>query len=290
MTGKRTKKHHFVPKCLQRPFCVSGEHIWYSERDENGRFVRVQDRNIESTFRKKDYYTVLDENDLPSDIVECEFYGKIDNFLGELVPKILESIDSKKAPVFSEQNLKDIRKLIFELVKRTPEYTKDFDDLELGRELVLQMLSHLESTPDPKRFEEYQRINEDETVLRRHGRDIRVRGVIEPSILVEKELEQFVPRFAIIEGAHSFILSSQIAYQIGESGIWNPKCEIWMPISPKVAIILLRDPRQKIALIVRESRNHVREINEFAVRESYCVASHSNKLLNSLNRFGGKLP
>jgi len=105
-------------------------------------------------------------------------------------------------------------------------------------------------------------------------------------------MADFVPRWAVIEGKNSFILSSLIAYRIGNgghNGLANPNMEIWMPIAPKYAIVMLQDPEGKITHRVSEPRVHVRKVNEFAVRNSSYVASHSHKLLRSLVRHGGIL-
>jgi len=61
-----------------------------------------------------------------------------------------------------------------------------------------------------------------------------------------------------------------------------PKMEMWMPISPKVAIVLVRDKEQKIPLRVVDCPDHIRKVNEYAMRKSIYIASHSEKLLKSL--------
>ncbi|MCU0801771.1 MAG: DUF4238 domain-containing protein, partial [Rhodobacteraceae bacterium] len=80
MSGKRAKAHHYIPKAILRHFLINDQQVWLSERVANGGFCEPTERNIDTVFVKKDYYTVLDNGSL-SDKVEKDFYGKIDNFL-----------------------------------------------------------------------------------------------------------------------------------------------------------------------------------------------------------------
>ena len=80
MSGGRIRNHHFVPKILQKAFRFEGERVWYAERQPGGRYTRPEQRNIEKTFRLKDFYTI-EINGEQSDIVERSFYGSIDDDL-----------------------------------------------------------------------------------------------------------------------------------------------------------------------------------------------------------------
>lgn len=287
---RRSKKHHFVPKVLQRAFQSSEEHIWYAMRQSDGRFGEPEDRNIESTFRLKDLYTVLDGDGALSDEVERLFYGGIDNYLGQLIPFLLGALSRKEAPEFTGEALESLQRVAYELIKRTPEFTKNYDDRQIGFDFVQDMLSILERQSKNEKKLYFEECLSDESKLRSIGRSIRVRGMIRKSEKVTNALQEFTVRWAVIHGKSSFILSSLIAYRIGNggsNGISNPDMEIWIPISPKHAIVLIRDPLNKIPLVVDEPANHVRQVNEFAVRNSAYVASHSRKLLASLVRVGG---
>lgn len=290
MSGKRIKKHHFVPKVLQKAFRAEGDHIWYCSRGSDSRFGDVEDRNIESTFRVKDLYTVLDDDDNLSDEIEREFYGRIDDYLGRMLPKVLDTLGRGEVPTFSSEALISLRRIVFEMIKRTPEFTSKYDDAEIGKDFVEDMLKSFKENPNPEQQSVFENALSNETRLKQLGRSIRVRGVIQKSDLVNDAMADFVPRWAVIEGKQSFILSGLIAYRIGNggpNGLANPNMEIWMPIAPKYAIVMLQDPEGKIPHRVDEPRDHVRQVNEFAVRNSGYVASHSHKLLRSLVRCSG---
>jgi len=285
MSQGRVKKHHYVPKVLQKAFCHNGNKIWYCQRNDDDRFVEVEERNRESTFRIKDLYTVLDENDLPSDRIETAFYGPLDNYLGRILPQILAAFDKGMVPEFAEDDLATFRKAVWEMIKRTPDFLPDHDDLALGREAVNEILDSTAGSLSAKRRKALSDGLSNDSFLRSYGRDIRVRGSLIKSEKVESVLPEFDLRWARISGRHSYILSGVMAYRIGnggQNGLINPKTEIWFPVSPKIAAVFLRDPNDAIPLVVEEPRDHVRQVNEFAIRKSSAVASHSESLLTSL--------
>lgn len=292
MSAKRAKRHHYVPKVLQKAFCCEGEHIWYSLRDETGRFKNPEDRNIESTFRIKDLYTVLVDDDQLSDEVERSIYGQIDDYLGRILPQIYNSFKRGEVPIFVGADLDNFRKVIWEMIKRTPDFIKSHDDLEIGRTAISEILAADDGSFEPERRATLESYLKDDAKLTHYGRDIRVRGSLMKSEKVEDLLREYEVRWAVIKGEHSFLLSSLMAYRIGNggsNGLINPKAEIWFPVSPKIAVVLVRDPEGKIPPVVEEFRENVRKINEYAAKNSNSVASHSKKLLRSLTKNSGRI-
>lgn len=283
--AERSKHHHFVPKVLQRSFCFEGERIWYVERNSDGRFMCPEPRNIRSCFRSRNYYTVLADGK-PSDLVERKFYGKIDDYLGRILPEFFASFGRNEVPTFSGRPLESLRNVIFEMIKRTPEFTKDYNEIDIGKEIVERELISLgKGDPNPQRVQQLEGELNDQQKLLELGRTVRVRSTIQRSKQVESMLEDFVVRWAISRSKHSYVLSSKIVHRIGNggsNGLSNPNMEIWMPISPKIAIVLLRDPESKIPLTVTDRMSSIRKLNEHAVENSQQIASHSRKLIESL--------
>ncbi|MBU3258684.1 DUF4238 domain-containing protein [Roseovarius sp. PS-C2] len=283
---QRARKHHFLPQALQRPFCGECGQLWYSERNNDGLFSVPELRNTSSTFKLRDFYTIL-ENGKLSDIVERQFYGTLDNFLAQFLNEVHDTLDKGMTPVVSGDALSSLRRVVYHLITRTPDFIKNqYDDVAIGREIAEATLSeaikHGISDTD---ISDLRAILGDASGLRNMGRSVRVKAQSSPSKRVEETLEDFVVRFAIINGKHSFVLASQTAYRIGNgghNGLSNPEMEIWLPISPKRALVLVRDKNGKIPLIVDEPRDHVRQVNEFAIRNAEQVASHSQTLLHSL--------
>lgn len=284
--SKRSKDHHIVPKALRKQFATEGEKIWYSERGDDGSFSAPELRNIKSTFWRRNYYTVLDQG-APSDVVERKFYGSLDDYLGKVIPDVLAAFERGEVPVFSGEALDTIRLAALEMMKRTPDFHQSKSDEEIGIEFVKTMLAKLDHDASDARRQELLSILSDSQKLVALGRDIRVRGTIRPMERVIEALDDFTVRWAKCETKHSFLLSSLIGYRIGNggsNGFANPDMEFWMPISPKVALVLLRDPGSSVPHVTIERPSHVREVNEFAARNSAQIASHSQLLLESITR------
>lgn len=287
--GKRAKRHHIVPQILQKQFGIRGDEqrVWRTKRDEDSeRFQALERKLIKNTFVINDYYTVL-ENDQRSDVIERKFYGPIDNYLGNLLPQVLRILEARNIPDFSSEALESIRQVVMHMAKRTPDFLAYHDDIEMGRKLVEDTLKYdLGEIPDSYR-KQLEADLMDTARLKDRGRDIRVTATLENSTRINEALSEFVPRWAISQTKHSYILASRMVYRIGNgasNGLINPNMEMWMPISPKIALVLLRDPDHKIPHLMIDTPTHIRRVNEYAVKNSFEVASHSEALLKSLLR------
>jgi hypothetical protein len=158
VTAKRSRHHHYVPKALQRCFSENRKNIWYSAIGENGKYLSPEWRNIDSTFKAFDFYTVLDSEGKPTDAVEKNFYGIIDDHLGTLLQEVHDRFDRGKTPIFKGEQLTSLHHLVLNLASRTPHLGAGnaFDDVEIGRTFASDMISVLESQskdhPDLHRF------------------------------------------------------------------------------------------------------------------------------------------
>lgn len=288
--AKRSRHHHYVPKALQRYFSENCKNLWYASVDSNGEYVSPELRNIDSTFKGFDFYTVLDENGSPTDSVEKNFYEVLDNHLGALLKEIHDGFDRGDVPVFSGEQLISLHHLILSLASRTPYKGGDakFDDVEIGKTFAETMISALEAqTPDHPDLQRYRTMLGDQRSFNLQGKNIRVRGQALPKNGTIDAMKDFVVRWAVSDGKSSFILQSSVVCRIGNggpNGLSNPNCEWWMPISPKRAIILVRDLTHRLPLVYKIPRDHMREINESSVHNRREIASPSRELLLSLIR------
>lgn len=126
-----------------------------------------------------------------------------------------------------------------------------------------------------------------ETKLGQVGRHIRVSAQIAPMERSQEVLKDFEVRWVQTDGKHSFVLTSRMIHVIGNGGalgIRNPDAELWFPLSPNLCLVLRRDPSRQFQLMNVISRDHLRPVNEYMVRNSSRVASSSRKLLTSLTR------
>ncbi|MGV2103420.1 DUF4238 domain-containing protein [Rhizobium sp. 21-4511-3d] len=282
--SQRSKNHHYVPQVLQRRFAVSKQEIWHSRRGEDGLFEAPKLRLIDKTFKLRNYYTV-EVDGVSSDVVERRFYGPIDDYLGKVLPEVFESFDRGVVPTFSGRALTSLQRVVLEMTKRTPDFVAAYVDETKGREFVEELLADTSG----------ELLDEDRVVLqkelgnaarlREYGRQIRVTATVRESDDVHEALVPFQARWVMSRGTHSYILTSRMAMRIGNgghNGLANPDAEIWMPVSPKVCLVLVRDAGRKIPLRVDDSTANIRQFNEYAASVSREIASHSPELLESL--------
>lgn len=281
----RIKKHHYVPQGLLKHFCFEDRSIWYTKRDENGAFLPIERRNISSTFQRRNYYSII-HNRMPSDLAEKKIYGRIDDSVAKFVDTIHQVLDANETPVLSDNDLQGLRKFIPLLVKRTPDFMKYPADEEIGEKHIQSLIETMEKSGDPfNELDSFKSRMSEPGAVRLFGANLRVRAQLASSPKISDAMSDFSVRWGIIDGKHSFVISGKMLLLIGNggsNGIGNPNVELWLPISPKRCLILLRDPTNRIPLVSYASEKMTREINEYAVENSTEVASHSEKLLASL--------
>jgi hypothetical protein len=221
-----------------------------------------------------------------SDVVEKSFYEKQDDYLGKILREVHSALDLRTVPVFSGEALSTIRSVVLHLIKRNPNFTKDLNDEAIGLEVTEKTLSIIDKFGDP--YGEKDRLNarlKNSKELKHVGRTVRVPAQLTVSGAIDEALQDFRVRWVLLSGKSSFILPGIGAYRIGNggpNGFNNPDFEIWLPISPKRALVLVRDPKEKIPNIFVATRDHVRKVNKYGASQSTQIASHSQQLLKSL--------
>ena len=286
MPNSRARVHHYVPKALQRYFCHSGEKIYFAERTTGGSFGQLEPRNISSTFKRGDYYTIQQDG-AASDVVERQLLGKLDNFLGVFLQEAHKFLDRGQFPNVQGELIEEVRFVASFLLRRSPDFVERHGtDAEIGRDILEKTLASSIEAGLPETDQGEIRLRLANNIeLRRLGRQARVPAQVSRLPRVEETLSDFEVRWVETAGLQAFILSSRIGYIIGNggiNGIANPDAEIWFPISPKRCLVLRRDPNNIYPKVYRIGRDHVRQINSYAIRNSVGVASHSEKLLSSL--------
>ncbi|WP_319568974.1 DUF4238 domain-containing protein [Cohaesibacter marisflavi] len=285
----RAVNHHIVPEVLQKQFSINGERVrvWRSKRDNAGLYPPPEKKKISKSFVTRDYNTIL-KGTKPSDHVEKEFYGRVDDFLGRWLPEVENILQNRSVPAFNPGALVSVREMVKVMLMRTPDFANLSSDIEIGKDVVeSSILARTHQGPESQSASDLLSILDDKKQLAAIGRDIRVRGTVCGNKKISAVLSEFFPHWAVSSTNHSFILSSRMVYRVGNggsNGLLNPNMEIWFPISPKIALVLTRNINSNIPLICSEPPEHIRQVNLYAVKSSYEVASHSEKLLSSLLR------
>lgn len=202
-----------------------------------------------------------------------------------MIPFVLRGLEEGRYTSFAGEEHSNFMRVLYALMKRTPRFSPLEPDSDIGRDVVAKIIAEMQSADIPlKEIERQEADLRDPKKLRAIGRTIRVSAQTSNSDAVHELLKRFSVRYVFAEKS-SFVLSDLMVYRIGNggsNGIGNPNVELWLPLSPKFAMVLLRDDEGMIPLISGIGRQKMREINSFAVRNGSQVGSNSYELLASL--------
>jgi hypothetical protein len=279
----RSKRHHYVPQALQKYFCNEFGQIWYAKRATlSEQFGKMEPRNTASAFKERNFYTVLSELDKPSDEVEREFYGTVDDQVGKTISEVVAIVNQSYAPQFSGEPLESFKNLVLALHRRSIDITKNHSELEIGQDIIKSTLADasvrfgltVEQASEQIRFPDPKQL----------GRNVRVRAqTVRPDIALQA-LAPYGVATIVAEGRSSFILGSRMIYRIS-NGTTDPlgskNVELWFPVTPRICLVL-----HALDVVTRKPvvwpGNKVREVNEHIVSRCHEVGSHSDRLLLSL--------
>lgn len=272
-----------MPKSLLKHFTDESGKLWYATRPSTkDSFGPVVQRTPEGSFWRRNFFTTLDEANRPSDSVERNFYGAVDNHIGKLIPEVKEILASGRFPIFSNSALDAFRHLIIALYKRSIDTVADFDEKDVGSEVIESISRDATSQLGISRSELISQLNLPNPVA--IGRDVRVGAqILYPGDLIDA-LEGSNVSVIEAEGRSSFIIGSRMVYRIANGTtdkIGSVNVEIWLPITPKFSLVLHKIPRYPRAVIVWP-KSKVREVNDYICRSCLEVASHSELLIRSL--------
>ncbi len=278
---ERSKKHHFVPQCLQQWFCNAAGEIWYAEKSPNGFVIpKNNPRTPNGCFWERNLNTIITADGL-SDALEKTTWEDIDQGLAKFLNQAHRILDNKKSPDITNESLQILRYLVAMLMTRSPEIAPSLESLEnkfsSGLITLAKQAGRLTADLQAKA--------ENQTYLRQSARHIRATALALVPEMTLQEMQNFFPSWGFTVGKSSFILGSKMVYRTGNggpNGVLNPNCEIWFPVSPKRVLILTRD-RAAQGRVHYLGRDKVRHWNQYIVRSSgRAIASHSQELLKSL--------
>ncbi|WP_386170567.1 DUF4238 domain-containing protein [Sulfitobacter pontiacus] len=289
LSNHRAKVHHIVPQVLQRKFLFREGELWYSKKDPSGNYGSPELQLTEKAFKSPNFYTVLIDGEL-SDVVEKQFYGPADRYLSQFLKFTTDTLSNGGIPHVEGQHLLSLIDLVMSLIKRTEDFLLPLGDAAdencIGRNYLESVISAAnERGIKDTRLEELKADQSDPHKFAKYGRNIRVRATLQPMSRIDEATRNLKVRWAVSETKHSFILPSCIAYRVGNGGdtsFVNPNMEIWMPISPKMCLILLRDEPNIVPHINVVPAEMIRRLNQYALSRSTAIASNSQELLESL--------
>ena len=275
----RSKRHHYIAESFQNRFCEIPRQLWYAERNDLGTYT-LEQRSPYGCFWARNMNTILVDG-APSGLLEKEFWGAVDQDVGDLLEWIDASFAAGVAPRIEGQALQDFKKLFAVVARRSPDATDLPDAAEVGSEYHGMLQSYFEDIGEkllPK--------HSDPNWLKQNGRAILAKAKASFPGLVVEALHDYSVRWAVPGGKASFVLGSKAVYRAHGAGgtghLADPLTELYWPVGPKLALVLLRLPHDNFPMVTELTQIRVRRWNEAICKESIAVGSHSRKLLASL--------
>lgn len=279
----RSKRHHYIPQSFQNRFCRPDGKLWYAQRVDAQKFS-LYERTPFGCFWSSNLNTTMVDGK-PSDELEREFWGNVDNTMADFVRWVDDSFSMSIPPKLLGQDLRYFGLFFALIARRSPDATELPNADEVGEQYQTQikkMMQEMGHEAKPK--------YDDKNWLRQIGRDILARAKAEYPTLVVEALGNYSVRWAIPEKRASFILGSKNVYRAyngGSGHLEDPRTELFWPLSPKLALVMLQIPDRSFPMVVPARTEMVREWNLSICAGSSAIGSHSEKLMRSL--LGSKL-
>ena len=279
MGQKRSRRHHYVAESFQKRFCSNANKLGYAERNTAGKIV-LEERTPKGCFWEANLNTTL-ENDTPSDKLEKGFWWALDQDVSELLAEIDQIFASGKIPTIEGEALDQFKLMFATIARRSPDASALPSPVDIGLKYQQKLKSYFQAHGihgQPK--------HEDPVWLRQNGRSILAKAKASSPKMVIGALREYVVRWAVPEGKSSFILGSKSVYRAhgggGSGHLDDPKTQLYWPISPKLALVLLRAPSTQFPMVSSLPTHQVRAWNQNICKTSYSCGSHSQALLRSL--------
>tara|TARA_R100000935_G_scaffold22414_1_gene41283 strand:- start:571 stop:1431 length:861 start_codon:yes stop_codon:yes gene_type:complete len=282
MLPSRSKKHHYLPVGFQRRFIEGYGELFYSKRDEAGKFSSASSRNPANIFFKRNHNTRYEDGQ-PTDVVEKELYGTVDDKLCKLVDEIRPLIRRGENFNISDTSDFTLRIIFIEMMRRVPEAQKNFADSYHSnlRSIQSDLLQRY-----PERGSEIRRVVEARNNDRSEMQNVKLQVRTHYPERLLQGMEGMLFRFALLPDNAMFILSSNMIQRLsngGDGNLHDALTELWFPIDPHIAIVAARVPAN-FPKFVYKDRKFAKEYNDLAVSRSDEVGSPSSKLLSALIR------
>ena len=267
---------------FQKRFIHGYDKLYYSKRDDEGKFGPVEPRNPVKIFSKRNHNTRYD-NGQPTDIVERKIFGSIDDQLCKLVDEIRPLVQRRESFDISKNTDFTLRIIFIEMMRRVPEAQKDFPQNYYAQ---LEITAEKLAKQYPEKEREIRNAVEKkyDDPLELKNVELETRTKYPERILLGMEGMTF--RFALLPEKAMFILSSNMIQRLSNGGtgsLDDPRTELWFPIDPKIAIVVGRFGPH-VPQFFEFNRSFAKEYNDLAVRRSYEIASPNQKLLTALAR------
>ena len=278
MRPERRKRHHYIPRFLQKHFCDADGMLWYGIRDTQV-VKRVSPRDA---FVEKELYTSYEEaherpNDIayePDDRYErrfAELEGRAAPAIEKLISGTRHLVDGGSTDLLRRMSSAEIsacKQLLISVTNRTPDAIRSAIARSRARssEAISKLdLRPLERFPTAVQIAYLQRLEKSAIAHVASSSHRHVPGGFD------------VDRWGLAVAAYS---NPNSRFIIGSCGVAHLPVGNWLPISPNNAIVLDDDP----ATIVhyKDLEGLCSRINEALAERSKLIAGDSRSLVKRM--------
>lgn len=280
------KRHHFIPVRTQKRFLALGEDRLFAF-DKNRPELGIARRAPVNLFVEGHLYSKRTEDGGRDSSLEDEF-AALELAANEVIDRVIREIDSNVSPTLSAGDRELLGAFLVYQHKRVPEFFKNVGHEVDFRAMIMELLAKHEAEYGSAGEEMRQRFLSDEWLAREmhNARLDGVAGFTEPllSLLRSRGLmfaRVAAPRKQFILGSVPF---ARFFSPNGKLSLLEKGSEIWMPISPLIAMGINGPPNRHSVIHISDA-NDLRKVNIVISRQSQIIASSSEALIRSLMHF-----
>lgn len=274
------KKHHYVPQFLLKNFSNEQGEFWcYNKKAPK---LGIHLTRPEKSFYRKDYYTIetASEKDYSKELL----FSSIESSTKPIIDKIISSAHANRLPNLSTEERQIFNRFLFLQWKRTPDgLASRYSDTELEESLDAHLMYF--SQKFRTLTDEEKDIVRSPEARKRIIHASRVIAIADQGDFIQDVLKITDMVIARIDKRNkSFVVGSNAVVKLtppGETRIGMNGVEIWMPISPEVAVCIASGAGNEGLVMLNENES-IRVLNSIIFRSSEIVASRSKMLLESL--------
>lgn len=277
-TNVGPKRHHYVPRMMQKRFVNEKGRLHYVRRECPDKVLEV---GPDQLFVENHLYAIINKNN-SKDLALEKYYSELESNLDSIFQQICDAAQPANRLEFEPGVKKVIAEFIYNQLRRCPDYHRRIaSDLAVRgvlRESVVKLAAEF-----PAKAAEIERLL-DEKHLPRLIRNVRVGALsLRPSKVLSVFQKMSVCVLSIKNPKKSFVLGSIPVVKMGSDALEHKNCEIWMPISAKVAVGFIWKTLRYDCVIGVDAED-IRRLNLAIARQSSALASASPELVKSLIR------
>lgn len=277
-TNVGPKRHHYVPRMMQKRFVNEKGRLHCIRRERLDKPFEVGPNQL---FVETNSFSMIDKHN-SKDLALEKYYSELENDLDPIFQQMCDAAQPANQLSFESGVKEAIAEFVYNQLRRSPDYHR-----RIASDLVVQGALHETVTKlvadFPAKAAEIERIL-DEKHLPMLIHNVRVGSLrLRPGKVLSVLQRMSICVLSIKKAKKSFVLGSIPVVKVGSNALEHKNCEIWMPISARVAVgFVWGTPHQNC--VVGLDTEEIRRLNLAIARQSSALAAASPELVKSLMR------